>query len=51
MVRVHPAQMRTYDENADRNRICSQGSNQDVLVDYFDIPVVGTEFVSLRGVF
>ena len=36
-------------ENADRNRIRNQGSNQAVLVGDFDIPVVGTEFVSLRG--
>ena len=36
-------------ENADRNRIRSQGSNQDVLVDNFDIPVVDTKFVSLCG--
>ena len=41
--------MRTYDENADRNRIRNQGSNQAVLVDHFDIPVVGTKFVSLCG--
>ena len=41
--------MRTYDENADRNRICSQGSNQDVLVDNFDIPVVDTKFMILCG--
>ena len=36
-------------ENADRGRNSNQGVDEAVLVGDFDIPVVGTEFVSLRG--
>ena len=38
-------------ENADRNRIRNQGSNQAILVGDSDIPVVGAEFMNLSGVF
>lgn|GEM_PF-4999605 len=36
-------------ENADRGRNSNQGVNEAVLVGDSDIPVVGAEFVSLRG--
>jgi hypothetical protein len=36
-------------ENADRGRNSNQGVDEAVLVGDFDIPAVGTEFVSLRG--
>lgn len=34
-----------YDQNAERGRTLNQDSNQAVLVDHFDIPVVGSKFV------